>query len=246
MNRVFSILLLVFFFSSCSIIKVSKVNYATTSPKNAKELTERVNSANKTPEWLSLKGKIHLIKQEKEASLSINIKCRKDSIIWASIRAPLGIELFRIQISKDSIYFINRSNRTYFIKSISHIREYLKTEISFREINEMIIAAPRIIKGVYSFESDSNSYIIKSEKTQYKIDRTTYRILQANILENSNNFFFAFSEFKETSTYFFPQQVSLKVQSADNFLATLKYSSVIIDQKQKISFKIPPHYVEER
>ena len=78
-----------------------------------------------------------MIKQEREVSLNINIKCRKDSIIWASISAPLGIELFRIQISKDSIYFINRSNKTYFLKPISHIRDYLKTEISFSEINEM-------------------------------------------------------------------------------------------------------------
>ena len=49
----------------------------------------------------------------------------------------------------NSIYFINRSNKTYFLKPISHIRDYLKTEISFSEINEMIIATPRIIKDSY-------------------------------------------------------------------------------------------------
>mgnify|MGYP001443118748 CR=1 FL=1 len=145
MNRFLSILVFIFIFSSCSLIKVAKVNYSA-PPKNAKELIERVNSANKIPEWLSLKGRINLIKQEQEVSLNINIKCRKDSIIWASISAPLGIELFRIQISKDSIYFINRSNKTYFIKPILYIRDYLKTEISFSDINEMIIATPKIIK----------------------------------------------------------------------------------------------------
>ena len=246
MNRFLSILVGVIIFSSCSLKKVSKSDFPA-PPKNAKELIERVNSANKNPEWLSLKGRINLIKQEQEVSLNINIKCRKDSIIWASISAPLGIELFRIQISKDSIYFINRSNKTYFIKPISHIRDYLKTEISFSEINEMIIAIPRIIKDSYRFEADNNTYIIKSEKRQYKIDRTKYRILEASISENNNNnLTYTFSEFKDISIYFFPYYVSLKVQFSESFLATLKYSRVIFDQHQKLIFKIPSHYVEAK
>ena len=245
MNKIFSILVLVFVFSSCSLKKVPTSDFST-PPKNAKELIERVNSANKIPEWLSLKGRINLIKQEQEVSLNINIKCKKDSIIWASISAPLGIELFRIQLLKDSIYFINRSNKTYFIKPISHIRDYLKTELSFSEINEMIIATPRIIKGAYIFNVDSNLYILKSETTQYKIDGTKYRILQASISEDNNNLTYIFSEFKDVSNYFFPYQVSLKVQSVENFSATLKYSRVVFDQHQKLIFKIPSHYVKDK
>ena len=34
-------------------------------------------------------------------------RIRKDSIIWISIRAPLGIELFRAAMTPDSIYFMN-------------------------------------------------------------------------------------------------------------------------------------------
>ncbi|MDC0204227.1 DUF4292 domain-containing protein [Flavobacteriales bacterium] len=245
MNRFILILGLVFIFSSCSLKKVSNVNFSA-SPKNVKELTEKVNLASKIPEWLSLKGRINFINKEQEVALNINVKCKKDSIIWASISAPLGIELFRIQLSKDSIYFINRSNKTYFIKPISYVKEYLKTEISFSEINEMITASPRIIQDSYSFETDSNSYIIKSEKTQYKIDRAKHRILQGKISGNNSKLIFTFSEFKEISTYFFPHQLSLKVQSTEFFLATLKYSRVVFDQKQNIIFKIPNHYVEAK
>ena len=244
MNRFFSILVFIFLFSSCSFIKVAKVNYPS-PPKNAKELIEIVNSNNKTPEWLSLKGRINLAKQDQEIALNINIKYRKDSLIWASINAPLGIELFKIQISKDSIYFINRPNKTYFIKPISYIREYLKTEASFSEINEMITATPRIIKNPYSLDVESNLYIIKSESKQYKIDRTKHRIVEASISEkNQSNLVFVFSEFKEIATYFFPHHFSLKIESSKNFSAILKYSKVIFDQKQKFIFKIPSHYVE--
>lgn len=245
MNKFFSLLFVfMFFFASCSLKKASKSN-TSTLPKNTKELIERVNTTDKIPERLSLRGKINLIQEDQEVSLNINIELKKDSIIWASLSAPLGIELFRIQISKESIYFINRVTKTYFIKPISHISNYLKTEISFGEISEMITASPRIPKDLYSFEEESNAYIIKSEKKRYKIDRNKFCILEANILRNNkSNLSVVFSEFKETSTYFFPHHYSVKTQSAEKFSATIKYSRVVFNQKQKIVFKIPNHYVE--
>ena len=59
MNRVFWICILVF--SSCSLKKITKVD-SSDLPKNTKELTQRVNLANKSPEWLSLKRTRGLIK----------------------------------------------------------------------------------------------------------------------------------------------------------------------------------------
>ena len=88
MNRVFWICVLIL--SSCSLKKITKVNSAD-PPKNTKELTQRVSADHKTPEHLSLKRRISVTKNEQEISLNINIKFRKDSIIWASISAPLGI-----------------------------------------------------------------------------------------------------------------------------------------------------------
>jgi len=242
MSRVFWICVLIL--SSCSLKKITKID-PYDSPKNAKELIQRVNLDPKSPEHLSLKGRINLTTKETEVSLNIRIKYRKDSIIWASISAPLGIELFRIQISQDSIYLINRANKTYFTQPFSSISEYVKTEISFSELNDLIIGNPTIIKDSYSFDLDSSMYVLKSEKIMYKIDPIKHRIFQADILKNeSTNIKFYFSEFKQISSYFFPHYFSISVQSFENFLLTLKYSSVVFDQKQSIVFKKPSNYVE--
>ena len=104
------------------------------APKNAKELIAQVISKNKIPEQLSLKGKINLIKDEKDITLKINIKYRKDSLIWASISAPFDIELFRVMITKDSVYYLNRTNKTFFIRPIIQIKTFLKTDISFETL----------------------------------------------------------------------------------------------------------------
>ena len=140
MNKLFSYLFLILILTSCSI-KVREIDYSK-APKNSKELIAKVISKNKIPEWLSLQGKINLIKDEQDITLNINIKYRKDSLIWASVSAPFGIELFRTMLTKDSVYYLNRTNKTFFVKPITHISAFLKADISFDEIPEMITAKP--------------------------------------------------------------------------------------------------------
>ena len=185
---------LILILSSCSI-KVREIDYSK-APKNAKELIAKVISKNKIPEWLSLQGKINLIKDEKDITLNVNIKCRKDSLIWASVSAPfVGIELFRTMLTKDSVYYLNRTNKTFFVKPITHISAFLKVDISFDEIQEMITANPRILKKAYTFHIIENIFELNAKQGFYKISTDFYRILNANIFDDENELNYEFSSF---------------------------------------------------
>jgi len=258
MNKIILITFLLLFIGSCGLKELSNSN-AILYPKDTKELIARVNMANKIPEWIYLKGKINIVKESQQVSLTINIKSKKDSIILGSISAPLGIELFRIQILQDSIYFVNRSNKTYFIKHIFEIRDYFSTEILFNEMYNMITANPAIIEDSYVFNTETiysqneaketkpplNSYRIISDKIQYKIDPIKYRILEARILGKNNSVLeYEFSEFQYIADYIFPYHFSLKIEGIENFSITVQYTNVIFDKKQKVLFKIPDHYVK--
>ena len=242
MNKLFSYLFLILILSSCSI-KVREIDYSK-APKNAKELIAKVISKNKIPEWLSLQGKINLIKDEKDITLNINIKCRKDSLIWASVSAPFGIELFRTMLTKDSVYYLNRSNKTFFVKPITHISSFLKADISFDEIQEMITANPRILKKAYTFHIIENIFELNAKQVFYKISTDFYRILNASILDDENELSYEFSSFINENEFIFPKQFSISVRSSENFEATLDYSKIVFNEKQKLPFKIPSSYVE--
>ena len=205
----------------------------------------KVISKNKIPEWLSLKGKVNLIKDEKDITLNINIKCRKDSLIWASIRAPfVGIELFRIMITKDSVYYINHTNKTFFIKPITHIKAFLKVDISFDEIQEMITANPRVLKKEYAFHIIKNTFELRAKQGFYKVSADFYRILNARIVDSKNELNYEFSSFINENEFIFPKQFSISVRSSENFEATLDYSKIVFNEKQKLPFKIPSSYAE--
>ena len=243
MNRVVLYLFCIVFASSCVTKKPVEVDLSI-PPKNAKDLIAKVNSKNKPPEWLALKGKIKLMfEKDSEVSLGISIRVRKDSIIWASVSAPFGIELFRAVITKDSVYYINRTNKTYFLKPITHISKILKTDIAFNEIHEIIMADPKIVKNKYSFKKTNNDFLLSTQDDTYTISNF-YRIRKGVMIHEGNSLIYTYSNFSFKND--FPEQLELVLKSSsDNpFSLKLNYSKVIFNQHQQTPFKIPSSYVK--
>jgi hypothetical protein len=237
-NIFFSISLLLMIFSSCDIKKIKKSDYSA-PPKNAKEVIARVNSKNNPTEWLSLKGKINIVKADHEITLNINIKNRKDSLIWILVSAPFSIEIVRAQLTPDSIYFVNRTNKTWLIKPSSHISELLKSNISFKELQDMITANPRLDKLKYNFHS-GEKFVLEAARASYTISEY-YRVINASLSNSTSKVFYEFLNFDGQN---FPRKIRLKIESNESFEATLNYSKILLNTKLKFPFKIPNSYAE--
>tara|TARA_B100000767_G_scaffold192975_1_gene180115 strand:- start:415 stop:1143 length:729 start_codon:yes stop_codon:yes gene_type:complete len=242
MNKFIYILIFALTLSSCSTKQPSNNNYSKT-PKNSKELISMVNSKNKNIEWLSLRGKINVVKENQDITLSVNIKHRKDSVIWLSISAPFGIEIIRAQATPDSIYFLNRTKKTWFVEPSNQIKNFLKYEISFENFQDMITANPIILKNKYKIKIQDEGFALTSEFCNYLVSKD-FRIKNANFIDGENRVNFSYASADNTES--FPAQFSLKVNSQEQFEANLTYSKVVINTPLKISFKIPKSYVEQK
>ena len=242
MNKFIYILIFALTLSSCSTKQPPNNDYSKT-PKNSKELISMVNSKNKNIEWLSLRGKINVVKENQDITLSVNIKHRKDSVIWLSISAPFGIEIIRAQATPDSIYFLNRTKKTWFIEPLNQIKEILKHEISFENFQDMITANPIILKNKYKIKIQDEGFALTSEFCDYLVSKD-FRIKNANFIDGENRVNFSYASVDNTES--FPTQFSLKVNSQEQFEANLTYSKVVINTTLKISFKIPKSYVEQK
>ena len=242
MNKFIYILIFALTLSSCSTKQPSNNNYSKT-PKNSKELISMVNSKNKNIEWLSLRGKINVVKENQDITLSVNIKHRKDSVIWLSISAPFGIEIIRAQATPDSIYFLNRTKKSWFVEPSNQIKNFLKYEISFENFQDMITANPIILKNKYKIKIQDEGFALTSEFCNYLVSKD-FRIKNANFIDGENRVNFSYASADNTES--FPAQFSLKVNSQEQFEANLTYSKVVINTPLKISFKIPKSYVEQK
>ena len=120
MNKCFLLIIVSCFIFSCRTLK----NNISENPKNNDKAIQPIN-------WFSASGNFELVTKEEKINLKTNIKIIKDSLIWCSASLPFGIEVYRAQITKDSIYIIDKINHKKIIKSIDYLSEPIGLDVSF-------------------------------------------------------------------------------------------------------------------
>jgi hypothetical protein len=227
---------LVIILSSCNLFKKSNIenNLLNDSSLLEKELIKKINSQNISPDWTSLNSKIKVNKEGQEVTINAHIRIKKDSIIWISVKAPLGIEIFRTMITSDSIYYMNRMNKNYFIKHISHIREVVKANVSFIKLQEIIFASPNIT-------------VLNSDKENYEILKDIFRVYKMELQEEEDKKvsirYSDYKVFSDIGGLYFPEKIFIDVKSEEIFTAEINYTKIKFNKTASISFKIPKSYV---
>ena len=237
MNKLYiTALLSVIILSSCNLFKKSNIenNLLNDSSLLEKELIKKINSQNISPDWTSLNSKIKVNKEGQEVTINAHIRIKKDSIIWISIKAPLGIEIFRTMITSDSVYYMNRMNKNYFIKHISHIREVVKADVSFIKLQEIIFASPNI-------------KALNSDKENYEILKDIFRVYKMELQEEEDKKvsirYSDYKVFSDIGGLYFPEKIFIDVKSEEVFTAEINYTKIKFNKTSSISFKIPKSYV---
>lgn len=93
------------------------------------------------------KAKMHFESDKDKQNFSINFRLRKDSVIWASINAPIIGEVARAIITPDSVKAIERINKKLFLYSYNDIQKLINLEVDFATLQELIVGNAIALKG---------------------------------------------------------------------------------------------------
>jgi len=216
--------------------------------------------------WLSAKYNLDLLLDKKKTSFNGQLRMRKDSAIWISLSPALGIEMARILISEDTIKFINRLNKTYFIGDYEKINEMLGTNIDFDIIQSLLIGNDLTYyeNGKFRASYDSKEYHLVTAgraklKKYVRNKEDEERVYIQNIYLNPESFKITsmkvkeikkesiklealYSKFDKIGEQLFPNYVVYDISANSPILAELKYSKVSLDEKQRFPFKITSKY----
>ena len=84
-------------------------------------------------EWLTAKLDIDAdVNGQSYNDLSGQLRMRKDSLIWVSVTAPMGVEVLRAKISNDSIWILNRMEKTYLAGPVDSLELLYGGELAYR------------------------------------------------------------------------------------------------------------------
>ena len=71
--------------------------------------------------------------------LSGQLRMRKDSLVWLSLTATMGIEVARIKVSSDSVWILNRLEKTYLAEPMKNVSEYLGIPLSLTLLQTLLL-----------------------------------------------------------------------------------------------------------
>lgn len=69
------------------------------------------------------------------------VRIIKDSMIWVSIN-KLGIEAFRLQITRDSVKILDKLKKIARLRSVSYLQEQIHLPLDFGTLQDMLIGNP--------------------------------------------------------------------------------------------------------
>ena len=71
--------------------------------------------------------------------LSGQIRMRNDSLVWLSVTATMGIEVLRAKVSNDSVWVINRLEKTYLAELLDSLSTQLGMPLSLPLIQTLLL-----------------------------------------------------------------------------------------------------------
>lgn len=71
--------------------------------------------------------------------LSGQLRMRHDSLIWLSVTATMGVEVMRAKVSNDSVWLINRLEKTYLAEPLDTVSAQLGIPLSLPLLQTLLL-----------------------------------------------------------------------------------------------------------
>jgi len=251
--------------SSCKSTK------KTSAKRNLKEygfefLKEKMDSNRLSFDYLSAKLSFTYKKEQSSTSLRGQLRMREDSILWLSFSPAMGIEAARLILTRDSIKFINRLNKTYLLGEYNMLDTIINSTVDYVIIQSMILAneLPYYSLDNYSVKVDDNMYLLTMEKKRKVkksiqkgesptniiiekvwLDPDRFRMRKVEMHElgaDKKKLVVYYNDYREVEGKWFPFNVQIFVYADKDISIDVKYNKIHFGQKLSFPFRIPSKY----
>jgi hypothetical protein len=190
-----------------------------------------------------------------EKNIKAKVYVKRGEFIFANINI-LGIELCRAEITPDSIKIINRAGKTYYFGRYEELKSVLKVEISFNQLEMLILKGIVIDKGENKkkikshITEDSTSYCLEYSNTQNVslksfFNKETFVESGIEILNKDSIFYLKAQLINYNEAQNYPKEIQMKLKSND-YIAdiVIKTGKISYSKFERRSFNVNSKYRE--
>ena len=250
----------IFSAASCKKTRRAKQPILIENPVQVENIPKDTIRLPKPPQKLSFKYlssdmKIDFTDGMNDAKFKVGMRIRKDSLIWLSMRANVGVEGLRILISRDSIQVIDYQEKTHRSLSFKDLSQEYGFELNYSLVQAILIGEMPIDKfDPKRVLRDSTHYIIRQEERFLALDnflskdKLQLEKLYAKDAQRGSQMELLYSNFITLGEGLFPENNKIKLNYY-NRQGNFRISLDIDHKKTKITentlefpFRVPTKY----
>ena len=240
MNRIFLLVAVIAIsISSCKRKKIASSN----------QLPSEIIENDFTFSSFSAKAKAEYAGDGQNFSAPIQIKIMKDSAIMVTV-TPMGLEMARVLIRKDSIFVKNRLKKEYFKDSFDFLQNYFGMKVDYNLVERMIVGnIPLHNVENQKLTENPTHYILSQLFNDFEITNSIkkeYKRLDNLNIKGKNNFTsnIVYSNFETIQEVKFAKNINLVTeQGAKKSTINVKFSKIKLSNDPiSLSFSIPKSY----
>jgi len=256
------VLSLIFLGTSCS----SKKSMTKSSLREftASRLIKEVEKNEFDFDNFQAKINVKIESSDKNINVKGQLRMKKDSIIWTSISMPLGMEILRVKIAPDSVFFLNRTEKTYLSEDINVFGDISPMITSFGFLQSLLVGNDINLResNNYKVEIDNGQYNLLISKELKKsimhnndewkvlmkdlwIDPQLFKITKYYIKEYNDSkrkIELQYADFVLVNEKYIPTKITIIVHGDYYLKANITYSNIIVGDNIDFFFNIPKKY----
>lgn len=192
-------------------------------------------------------------------TVTASLRMKKDEKIWVSVSPFLGIELFRVLITPDSVVAINRLENIYHASDISYLNELFKTQVDFEMLQAILtgndfenysyenvtVSKDNMPHVTFKSTRDASGNKNASFKHNLWFDTQQMKISRHFITDEKESYIFDinYAAFKEVDEHVLPHEVNMSINSGtDSIVLGITFSRVNINRDLSFPLRIPDNY----
>ncbi|MEM1135303.1 MAG: DUF4292 domain-containing protein [Bacteroidota bacterium] len=218
-------------------------------------ITRKAKAKEVEYDFFEARGRVKYDHKDDKQRFSIDIRMKRDSLIWLSLRSGTGIEGARALIKEDSILFINRLDKQYMAYSFEELDGKVNFPFNLQMLQSIIVGNPVVFEGGTALVDKDDNYkilsqLLESMKVQFWVGRETSKLEKITVedINSRNELNINYADFQRIDRTTIPFEIN-SVMSYYNETGVndanleIKYSKVEIPgEALKFPFKILPRH----
>jgi uncharacterized protein DUF4292 len=193
-------------------------------------------------------------KDGKKSDFNANIRLYKDSVLWISINALLGIEAFRVLITPDSVKVMNKLDKVVQLRSVSYLKEVAKLPFTFHDLQELLIGNPIYLdSNILSYRRDANGITLVSVGDIFKhflvVSNNGYLPVQSKLDDvnpsRTRTCYIGYGDYQNKNNKRFSAFRKITVVESSKLDIELQFKQIDFNVDLNIPFTIPKNYKKE-